>query len=101
MGDRTQYRVVEVDDPVHGSRYVIQYAHRTFFRNRLVWKELFIDRGGAAGDVMFFSFLAASEALEKHIDAENYEKGGEGDSHPNATAEHEGFSDGGGGDIDF
>ena len=99
MGDPTQYRIVEVDDPVYGSRYVIQYACRTFFRNRLVWKELFINKGGAAGDIMFFSFLAASEALEKHIDAENYGRDGEGDSPPNATVEHEGFSDGG--DIDF
>ena len=101
MGDPTQYRIVEVDDPVYGSRYVIQYAHRTFFRNRLVWKDLRIDRVGAAGDVMFFSFLAASEALEKHIDAENYGRSGEGSSDSNVTAEHEGFSDGGGGDIDF
>ena len=27
---------------------------------------------GLPADVMFFSFLAASEALEKHIDAENH-----------------------------
>ena len=38
MQEPTQYRIVEVDDPVYRSRYVIQYAHRTFFRNRLVWK---------------------------------------------------------------
>ena len=101
MRDPTQYRIIEVDDPVYGSRYVVQYAHRTFFRNRLVWKELFINRDGAAGDVMFFSFLAASEALEKHIDAENHGRGGEEGSDPNVTTEHEGFSDGGGGDVDF
>ena len=101
MREPTQYRIVEVDDPVYGSRYVIQYAHRTFFRNRLVWKDLFIDRGGAAGDVMFFSFLMAKEALEKHIDEENYGRGGEEDTNPNAATEHEEFTDGGGGDIDF
>ena len=99
MREPTQYRIVEVDDPVYGSRYVIQYAHRTFFRNRLVWKDLFIDRGGAAGDIMFFSFLAAREALERHLNEENYGRGVEGDSNPNTTAEHEGFTDGG--DIDF
>ena len=99
MGEPPRYRIVEVDDPVYGSRYVIQYAHRTFFRNRLVWKDLFIDRGGAAGDIMFFSFLAAREALEKHINEENYGRGREGDNDPNTTAEHEGFT--GGGDIDF
>ena len=101
MGEPTQYRIVEVDDPVYGSRYVVQYAHRTFFRNRLVWKDLFINRGGAAGDFMFFSLLAAREALERHIDEENYGSGGEGDSDPNPAAEHEGFTDDGGGDIDF
>ena len=101
MGEPTQYRIVEIDDPIYGSRYVVQYAHRTFFRNRLVWKDLFINRGGAADDALFFSFLAAREALEKHIDGENYDRGGEGDNDPTATAEHEGFTDGGGGDIDF
>ena len=99
MGEPTQYRIVEVDDPVYGSRYVIQYAHRTFFRNRLVWKDLFIDRGGAAGDVIFFSFLMAKEALEKHLDEENYGRGREEDGDPNVSSEHEDFSDGG--DIDF
>ena len=99
MGEQEQYRIVEVDDPVYGSRYVVQYAHRTFFRNRLVWKDLFIDRGGEAGDVMFFSFLMAREALERHLDEENYGRGVEGDSNPNTTAEHEEFSDSG--DIDF
>ena len=99
MGEPTQYRIVEVDDPVYGSRYVIQYAHRTFFRNRLVWKDLFTNRSGEAGDVIFFSFLMAKEALEKHIDEKNYESRGEGDSNPNVTLEHEDFSDGG--DIDF
>ena len=101
MREPTQYRIVEVDDPVHGSRYVIQYAHRTFFRNRLVWKDLFINRGGAADGAIFFSFLAAQEALERHIDEENYGGGGEETSDPSATAEHEGSTDGGGGDIDF
>ena len=101
MREPTQYRIVEVDDPVHGSRYVIQYAHRTFFRNRLVWKDLFINRGGAAQDAIFFSFLAAQEALERHIDEENYGRGREEASDPSATAEHEGSTDGGGGDIDF
>ncbi len=99
MREPTQYRIVEADDPVYESRYVIQYAHRTFFRNRLVWKDLFIDRGGDAGDVMFFSFLMAKEALERHIDEENYGRGAEGDSNPKTTAEHEEFTDGG--DIDF
>ena len=97
MREPTQYRIVEVDDPIYGSRYVVQYAHRTFFRNRLVRKDLFIDRGGTADDALSFSFLAAREALERHIDEENYG----GDSDPNTTAKHEGFTDGGGGDIDF
>ena len=101
MGEPTQYRIVEVDDPVYGSRYVIQYAHRTFFLNRLVWKDLFINRGGAADDAIFFTFLAAREVLEKHIDEENYRRGEEEASDPSATAEHEAFTDGGGGDIDF
>ena len=101
MREPTQYRIVEVDDPVYGSRHVIQYAHRTFFRNRLVWKDLFIDKGGAADGAIFFSFLAAQEALERHIDEENYGRGGEEANDPSATAEHEGFTDGGGGDIDF
>ena len=99
MREPTQYRIVEVDDPVYGSHYVVQYAHRTFFRNRLVWKNLSINRGRDAGDVMFFSFLAAREALEKHLDEENYGKGGEGDSNPDIAPEHEGFTDGG--DVDF
>ena len=98
MGEQEQYRIVEVDDPVYGSRYVIQYTHRTFFRNRLVWKDLFIDRGEAADDIMFFSFLAAREALEKHLDEENYGRGGE-EGNPDVTPEHEDFSDSG--DIDF
>ena len=101
MGEPTKYRIVEIDDPIHGSRYVIQYAHRTFFRNRLVWKDLVTNRSEGAGDVIFFSFLAAQEALERHIDEENYGSGGEGDSDPSPTGEHEGFTDGGGGDIDF
>lgn len=99
MRDPTQYRIIEVDDPVYGSRYVLQYAHRTFFRNRLVWKDLLINRGGDAGGIMFFSFLAAREALERHIDEENYGRGGEENTNPNATAEHKEFADGG--DIDF
>ena len=99
MPEQEQYRIVEVEDPVYGSRYVVQYAHRTFFRNRLVWKDLFINRSGEAGDIIFFSFLMAKEALEKHIDEENYGSGGEADSNPNATTEHEEFTDGG--DIDF
>ena len=101
MGEPTQYRIVEVDDPIYGSRYVIQYAHRTFFRNRLVWKELVIDRSGAADDAIFFSFLAAQEALEKHLNEENYGRGGEVNNSPDATTEHEESSDGGGGDIDL
>ena len=99
MEEPTQYRIVEVDDPVYGSRYVVQYAHRTFFRNRLVWKDLFINRGGDAGDTIFFSFLAARDALEKHLKEENYGRGGEEDSNPDVTPEHEEFTDGG--DIDF
>lgn len=99
MGEPTQYRILAVDDPVYGSHYVIQYAHRTFFRNRLVWKDLFIDRGEVAGDVMFFSFLAAREALEKHIDEGKYGGGREGGSNPDVTPEHEEFTDGR--DIDF
>ena len=99
MQEPTQYRIVEVDNPVYGSRYVIQYAHRTFFRNRLVWKDLFINRGAAADDAIFFSFLTAQQALARHIDKENYDRGGEGDNNPTATAEHEGFTDDG--DIDF
>ena len=99
MREPTQYRIVEVDDPLYGSYYIVQYAHRTLFLNRLVWKDLFDSRDGRAGDAMFFSFLAAREALEKHIDEENYGRGGEGDSNPNPTAEHEEFTDGG--DINF
>ena len=94
-----QYRIVKVDIPIHGSYYAVQYAHRTFFLNRLVWKDLFDNRNRRAGDAMFFSFIAAKEALEKHIDEENYGRNGEGDSNPNVTPEHEDFSDGG--DIDF
>ena len=101
MQEPTQYRIVEVDDPIYGSRYVVQYAYRTFFRNRLVWKDLFINRSGEASDVIFFSFLMAKEALEKHIDEENYRGGGEENTNPNATTEHAEFTDGGGGDIDF
>ncbi len=99
MPEQEQYRIVEVDDPVYGSRYVVQYAHRTFFRNRLVWKDLFINRDGEAGDAIFFSFLMAREALEKHINEGNYDRGGGEDTNPNTTAEHEEFTDGG--DIDF
>ena len=62
-------------------------------------KDLFINSGGATDDAIFFSFLAAQEALAKHIDEKNYDRGGEGDNDPTATAEHEGFTDGG--DIDF
>ena len=99
MGEQEQYRIVEVDDPVYGSRYVVQYAHRTFFRNRLVWKDLFTNRSGEAGDIIFFSFLMAKEALEKHIDEENYGGSGEEGSNPDVTPEHEDFNDSG--DIDF
>ena len=99
MRDPTQYRIVEVDDPVYGSRYVIQYAHRTFFHNRLVWKGLVTDRGGDASDAIFFTFLAAREALEKHLDEENYGRGAKKDTNLDVTTEHEGFADGG--DIDF
>ena len=99
MGEPTQYRVVEVDDPVYGSRYVIQYAHRTFFRNRLIWKDLPINRGEGAGDIMFFSFLMAQEALEKHLDEERHDIAGREGDNPDITPEHEGFT--GGGDIDF
>ena len=99
MGEQEQYRIVEVDDPVYGSRYVVQYAHRTFFRNRLVWKDLFNNRGGEAGDVMFFSFLMAREALERHIDEERHETAGREEDNPDITPEHEEFTDGG--DIDF
>ena len=99
MREPTQYRVVEVDDPVYGSRYVIQYAHRTFFRNRLVWKDLPINRGEGADDIMFFSFLMAQEALEKHLDEEGRGMTGREGDNPDTTPEHEGFTDGG--DIDF
>ena len=99
MREPTQYRVVEVDDPVYGSRYVIQYAHRTFFRNRLIWKDLPINRGEGAGDIMFFSFLMAQEALEKHLDEERHEIAGGEETNPDITPEQEGFTDGG--DIDF
>ena len=99
MPEPTQYRIVEVDDPVYGSRYVIQYAHRTFFRNRLVWKELFVNKDGNAGDAIFFSFLMAGEALEKHLDEEHHGIVGREKTDPDATPEHEGFTDGG--DIDF
>lgn len=99
MRELTQYRIVEVDDPVYGSRYVIQYAHRTLFRNRLIWKDLFINRDGHAGDAIFFSFLMAQEALEKHLDEERYESAGREDNNPDSPPEHEGFTDGG--DIDF
>ena len=99
MEEPTQYRIVEVDDPVYGSRYVVQYAHRTFFRNRLVWKDLFANRGEEAGDVMFFSFLMAREALEKYLDEERHEVAGREGGNPDTTPEHEGFTDGG--DIDF
>ena len=99
MGEPTQYRIVEADDPVYGSRYIIQYAHRTFFRNRLVWKDLFINRDGNAGDAVFFSFLMAREALEKHLDAERREIAGREENNSDTAPEHEGFTDGG--DIDF
>ena len=99
MPEQEQYRIVEVEDPVYGSRYVIQYAHRTFFRNRLVWKDLFINRSGEAGDVIFFSFLMAREALERHIDEERHETAGREEDNPDITPEHEEFTDGG--DIDF
>ena len=99
MREPTQYRIVEVDDPVYGSRYVLQYAHRTFFRNRLVWKDLPINRGEGAGDIMFFSFLMAQEALEKHLDEEGRGMIGRERDNPDTTPEHEGFTDGG--DIDF
>ena len=99
MGEPTQYQIVEVDDPVYGSRYVIQYAHRTFFRNRLVWKDLFINRGGEAGDAMFFSSLMAREVLEKHLDEERREITGRKKDNPDIAPEQEGFTDGG--DIGF
>ena len=99
MGEQEQYRIVEVDSPLYGSYYVVQYAHRTLFLNRLVWKDLFDSRDSRAGDGMFFSFIAAKEALDRHLDEKNYESRGEGDSNPNVTPEHEDFSDGG--DIDF
>ena len=99
MGEQEQYRIVEVDSPLYGSYYVVQYAHRTLFLNRLVWKDLFDSRDSRAGDGMFFSFIAAKGALERHLDEKSYESRGEGDSNPNVTPEHEDFSDGG--DIDF
>lgn len=99
MPEPTQYRIVKVDDPAYGSRYVIQYAHRTFFRNRLVWKHLYINRDGNAGDAIFFSFLMAREALERHLDEEHYESVGNEDNNSDIAPEHEGFTDGG--DIDF
>ena len=41
----------------------------------------------------------AKEALEKHLDEENYGRGREEGGDPNVSSEHEDFSDGG--DIDF
>ena len=95
MGEPTQCHIVEVDDPVYGSRYVIQYAHRTFFRNRLVWQDLFINRGGAADGAIFFSFLAAQEALERHLDEENRGTVGREENNPDVESDHEEFADGG------
>ena len=46
-------------------------------------------------------FWAAQQALERHIDKENDNRSGEGNSDPSTTTEHEGFTDGGDGDIDF
>ena len=99
MGEQEQYRIVEVDSPLYGSYYVVQYAHRTLFLNRLVWKDLFDSRDSRAGDAMFFSFIAAKEALENYLNKKNYESSEEADSQPNVTPEHEDFTDGG--DIDF
>ena len=99
IGEQEQYRIVEVDSPLYGSYYVVQYAHRTLFLNRLVWKDLFDSRDSRAGDGMFFSFIAAKGALDRHLDEKNYESRGEEDNNPNVTPEHEDFSDGG--DIDF
>ncbi len=99
MPESTQYRIVEVDDPVYGSRYVIQYVRRTFFRNRLVWKDLFINRDGDAGDAIFFSFLMAREALEKHLAEERYERTPNKENNSDIGPEHEGFTNGE--DIDF
>ena len=97
--EQEQYRIVEVDSPLYGSYYVVQYAHRTLFLNRIVWKDLFDSRDGRAGDAMFFSFIAAKEALENYLNKKNYESSEEVNSQPNVTPEHEDFTDGG--DIDF
>ena len=75
MGGQEQYRIVEVDSPLYGSHYVVQYAHRTLFLNRLVWKDLFDSRDSRAGDGMFFSFIAAKGALERHKVTRAVEKG--------------------------
>ena len=100
MGEQEQYRIVDVDSPLYAvilRRW--NMPHRTLFLNRLVWKDLFDSRDSRAGDGMFFSFIAAKGALDRHLDEKSYESRGEGDSNPKVTPEHEDFSDGG--DIDF